>query len=141
MLHAIHRNIYHKSSSIIADILTFSKQKLRPSLLSKSVQVNAVFHSDLLLLYSRHILLRNTDSDKARHEIIFRKAQNLSCMIRLISERDPKKKKVSKKVDLAAKLFDEYGPKYAERHGGYTRIVKIGQRKGDAAMEVVLELV
>ena len=51
------------------------------------------------------------------------------------------KKKARKKVDLAAKLFDEYAPKYAERHGGYTRIVKIGLRKGDAAMEVLMELV
>ena len=47
----------------------------------------------------------------------------------------------TKEVDLVAKLFDEYAPKYADRKGGYTRIVKIGQRKGDAAMEVVLELV
>ncbi len=51
------------------------------------------------------------------------------------------KKKNTKEVDLVAKLFDEYAPKYADRKGGYTRIVKIGQRKGDAAMEVVLELV
>lgn len=51
------------------------------------------------------------------------------------------KKKETKKVDLVAKLFDEYGPKYADRKGGYTRIIKVGQRKGDAAMEVVLELV
>ena len=51
------------------------------------------------------------------------------------------KKKNTKKVDLTAKLFDEIAPKYASRNGGYTRIVKIGQRKGDAAMEVVLELV
>jgi large subunit ribosomal protein L17 len=51
------------------------------------------------------------------------------------------RKKATKEVDLAAKLFDEYAPKYADRKGGYTRIVKIGQRKGDAAMEVVLELV
>ncbi len=57
-----------------------------------------------------------------------------------VSEQGDKKKAV-KKVDLAAKLFDEYGPKYAGRNGGYTRIVKIGQRKGDAAMEVLLELV
>ena len=49
--------------------------------------------------------------------------------------------KKAKEVDLVAKLFDEYAPKYAERKGGYTRIIKIGQRKGDAAMEVVLELV
>ena len=51
------------------------------------------------------------------------------------------KKRNTKEVDLVAKLFDEYAPKYADRKGGYTRIVKIGQRKGDAAMEVVLELV
>ena len=50
---------------------------------------------------------------------------------------------VEKKIknDMVAKLFDEIAPKYADRNGGYTRIVKIGQRKGDAAMEVLLELV
>ena len=48
------------------------------------------------------------------------------------------RKKNTKKVDL---VFDEIGPKYAGRNGGYTRIVKIGQRKGDGALEVLLELV
>ena len=43
--------------------------------------------------------------------------------------------------DITNKMFDEIAPKYADRKGGYTRIVKIGQRKGDAAMEVLLELV
>lgn len=51
------------------------------------------------------------------------------------------KKRDSKEVDLVAKLFDELAPKYAGRNGGYTRIVKIGQRKGDGALEVLLELV
>ena len=51
------------------------------------------------------------------------------------------KKRNTKEVDLVAKLFDEVAPKYVGRNGGYTRIIKIGQRKGDAAMEVVLELV
>lgn len=51
------------------------------------------------------------------------------------------RKKNTKSIDLPAKLFDEIGPRYATRNGGYTRIVKIGQRKGDGAMEVLLELV
>ena len=51
------------------------------------------------------------------------------------------KKKNTKKVDVAAKIFDEIAPKYVGRNGGYTRIVKIGQRKGDGALEVLLELV
>ncbi len=51
------------------------------------------------------------------------------------------KKANTKKVDLTQKLFDEYAPKYADRNGGYTRIVKIAQRKGDGALEVLLELV
>ena len=51
------------------------------------------------------------------------------------------KKKNTKSVDLPKKLFEEIAPKYVSRNGGYTRIVKIGRRKGDAAMEVVLELV
>lgn len=51
------------------------------------------------------------------------------------------KKRNTKEVDLVAKLFDEVAPKYAGRNGGYTRIIKIGQRKGDGALEVVLELV
>lgn len=58
-----------------------------------------------------------------------------------VPEKNAGKKKNTKQVDLVAKLFDEYGPKYADRKGGYTRIIKIGLRKGDAAMEVVLELV
>jgi large subunit ribosomal protein L17 len=51
------------------------------------------------------------------------------------------KKKNTKSVDLPKKLFDEVAPKYVSRNGGFTRIVKIGLRKGDAAMEVLLELV
>ena len=51
------------------------------------------------------------------------------------------RKKGTKKVDMPAKVFDEIAPKYVDRKGGYTRIIKIGQRKGDGAMEVVLELV
>ena len=51
------------------------------------------------------------------------------------------KKRDKKEIDMVGKLFDEIAPKYVGRNGGYTRMVKIGLRKGDAAMEVLLELV
>ena len=44
-------------------------------------------------------------------------------------------------IDLVAKLFNEIAPKYEGRVGGYTRILKLGQRRGDAAEVVILELV
>lgn len=46
-----------------------------------------------------------------------------------------------KNIDLTSKLFNEIAPKYTDRVGGYTRIVKLGKRRGDAAEVVVLQLV
>ena len=45
------------------------------------------------------------------------------------------------KEDVAKKVFDELGPKYASRNGGYTRVVKIGPRRGDAAEMAIVQLV
>lgn len=45
------------------------------------------------------------------------------------------------KEDVVKKLFDEIAPKYKDRNGGYTRIMKVAPRRGDAAEVVVLELV
>jgi len=45
------------------------------------------------------------------------------------------------KEDVVTKLFAEIAPKYADRNGGYTRIIKIGPRRGDGAEMAILELV
>ena len=44
-------------------------------------------------------------------------------------------------AELVSKVFNELAPRYAERNGGYTRIIKMTERKGDNALEVILELV
>ena len=63
------------------------------------------------------------------------------CPVKEVPKKGAGQKKNTKQVDMVDKLFTEIAPKYENRSGGYTRIIKIGQRKGDGAMEVLIELV
>ena len=63
------------------------------------------------------------------------------CPVKEVPAKAAGKKANTKNVDMVEKLFTEIAPKYADRNGGSTRIIKNGQRKGDAAMEVLIELV
>ena len=58
-----------------------------------------------------------------------------------VPQENKGRKKNTKEIDLTQKLFDEFAPHYAERNGGYTRIIKVAPRRGDGALEVILELV
>ena len=86
------------------------------------------------LLYNGRIV-----TTEARAKEVRKIAEGI--IARAVPKEIPGRKKNTKQIDLVAKLFDEIAPKYADRNGGYTRIVKIGQRKGDGALEVLLELV
>jgi large subunit ribosomal protein L17 len=101
---------------------------------------------------ARRALFRNLIGELIRHERI----QTTEARARAIRGDAEKIITLAKRADLHArrqamrmvtdadtvkKLFDEIGPRYADRPGGYTRMIKLGPRKGDAAPMVMLELV
>jgi large subunit ribosomal protein L17 len=100
----------------------------------------------------RRALFRNLISELIRHERI----RTTEAKARAVRSDAEKIISLAKRGDLSArrqvlrtvtdpalvkKLFDEVAPRYAERAGGYTRMLKLGPRQGDAAAMVLLELV
>ena len=69
------------------------------------------------------------------------KPSRLNARRKMIKMLNKVKDSEGKNIDLPTKLFDELAPKYANNKGGYTRIIKLGKRRGDAAEEVILQLV
>ena len=84
---------------------------------------------------------KEIQKDKASRLHARRQMMKVLYVVTEVPSTNAGKKKGTKSVDMPKKLFDEIAPKYVNRNGGYTRIVKIGLRKGDNAMEVLLELV
>jgi len=100
----------------------------------------------------RRALFRNLISDLIRHERIETteaKARSIKSdaekIITLARRGDLHSRRLALRTisdpELVDKLFKEVAPRYADRPGGYTRLVKLGPRHGDAAPMVVLELV
>jgi large subunit ribosomal protein L17 len=87
----------------------------------------------------QHERLRTTEARAkalrplAEHLITFAKKGNVAARREVL--------KVVPDRDVVHKLFAEIGPRFSERNGGYTRILKLGQRKGDAAPMALIELV
>ncbi len=100
----------------------------------------------------RKALLRGLTSDLIQHERItttLAKAKETRVMAEKLITHGKKGSLHNRRVALSqvpnkkavAKVFDELGPRYAERPGGYTRIIKLGPRQGDGASMAVIELV
>jgi large subunit ribosomal protein L17 len=86
-------------------------------------------------------ITKTVKKDSASRLNARRKMLSVLYTVTEVPESNAGKKRNTKEVNLVDKLFDEIAPKYVDRNGGYTRIIKLGQRKGDAAEEVILELV
>ena len=82
-------------------------------------------------------VVKETTTEKRQKDMPSRLNARRKMMTKLNKVKDEN----GKNIDLTAKLFNEIAPKYEGRVGGYTRILKLGQRRGDAAEMVILQLV
>jgi len=84
---------------------------------------------------------RTIQKDKSTRLSARRKIWSVLYPVTELPENGRRVRSQSKKVDLANVMFEKWAPKYSGRNGGYTRMVKIGMRRGDAAPMVLLELI
>ena len=84
---------------------------------------------------------RTIKKDQPSRLVARRKILSVLYPVTKTPEKNRKMRSQSKEIDMGALMFDKVAPKYVGRAGGYTRIIKIGARKGDAAEMVLLELV
>jgi len=84
---------------------------------------------------------RTIQKDKPARLAVRRKISSVLYPVTKVPEDGRRIRSESKKICLANLMFEKYAPLYSGRNGGYTRMVKIGPRRGDAAPMVLLELV
>ena len=82
-------------------------------------------------------VVRETTTEKRKKDM----PSKLNARRKIMRNVNKVKDADGKNVDIPTKLFDEIAPKYKDVKGGYTRIIKKGQRRGDAAETVILELI
>lgn len=114
--------------------------------LGRSTGARVALRRTLIKQFFTHERITTT---RAKAAAIRGDAERMITIARGSIEADAAKKVAARRLvisklgdnQLVAKLFDEIAPRFATRNGGYTRVVKLGPRKGDAADMVMLELV
>ena len=124
---------------------------MRHGVKNKKLGVNAQHKRAILRALTTSILGQGMEAEQGKRYVrtTLHKAKivrsNVERMITYAKKGDLSARREAARFVMDPKvlqdLFNTIGPRYASRNGGYTRIVKIGNRKGDGALEVVLELV
>jgi len=115
------------------------KHKIGFNRLSRTPSHRKAMHKNMVTSLFRHERVKTT---KAKAQAVRRVAEKL---ITRAKEDSVHNRRLAGRLitdkEVLAKLFNELGPRYTARPGGYTRMLKLGQREGDAAEVVLLELV